>query len=302
MDRKLFCEIIEKHERTATGDLGVYVKDLSSGEEFMHNAQDVYPAASVFKIFVLAELFRQIGEGRFSLEDRFPLKSEDKATGSGVLQLMDDGMVPTLKDYATLMMILSDNTAADFLFKLVGKDNILQNVLQPLGLRDTKCDLTCRELVAACFQTEVGADLRTCFPNGRPNLRNTSAFTGGLAENDETTPAEVGKIMELLYTGAWQGKESDDQEMRILKLCQTNGRIPKYLPKGTAVAHKTGTMDRVVNDVGIVYTSKGDYILSMFYNGNVADETEYAANPHGYFGEELLAHISRDIYDAYVGG
>ena len=181
-------------------------------------------------------------------------------------------------------------------------DNIIRNVLQPLGLENTKCDLSCKELVAACFQTEVGADLRTCFPNGRPNLRNTPAFIGGLAENDETTPEEVGKMLELLYNGAWQGRESDEQELQILKLCQTNGRIPKYLPKGTAVAHKTGTMDRVVNDVGIVYTPKGDYILTMFYNGNTADEAEYAANPHGHFGEELLAGISRDIYDAYVGG
>lgn len=303
MEKKTFLDIATKYENSSTGDLGIYFKDLTTGEEFMHHAEAVYPAASVFKVFVLADLFRQIKEGRFTLLDRFPLKSEDKATGSGVLKVMDDDVEPTLKDYATLMMILSDNTAADFLFKLVGKENIVENVIRPLNLQSTKCDLPCSDLIAACFQIEAGTDLKEFFLKHKQfDLRNTPAFTGGLEENDETSPVDAGKMLELLYTGNWQGADSDAQELQIMKQCQTNGRIPKYLPKGTVVAHKTGTMDRVVNDVGIVYTPKGDYILSMFYNGNTASAEEYAENSHGFFGEELLAHISKDIYAAYVGG
>lgn len=295
--------IIERHAATATGTLGVFFKDLHTGETVGWNHDKVFQSASVFKVFVLAELLRQVKEGRFSLEDRFELKLEDKSDGSGVLQVLDCGAQLTLKDYATLMMIISDNTAADFLFKLVGRDNILENVLKPLNLNATKCDLTCRDLIAACF------DMEPCFEFGKldekiaernPYMRNGDAYTGALEMNDETSPEDVAKVLELFYRGQWVDKEISRQALDIMVLCQTNGRIPKLLPVGIQVAHKTGTMDRVANDTGIVYTEKGDYILSMFYNGNTASEEEFDSNPHGFFSEDLLAGISLDIYDAFI--
>ena len=85
-----------------------------------------------------------------------------------------------------------------------------------------------------------------------------------------------------------------------MKRCHTNSRIPRHLPKGTEVAHKTGTMDKVANDVGVVYTDKGDYLLCMFYNGNTATREEYDANIKGRLSDNLLADISRDIYAEYV--
>jgi len=298
MNNKMIREAIEKHAVTATGNLGVYFKDLATGEEVAYYADEIYPSASVFKVFVLAEMFRQVNEGEYSLLDRFPLKAEDKSLGSGVMLLLDNGLNPTLKDYATLMMILSDNTAADFLFKLTGRENIIANVIEPLGLKATKCDLTCSELIATCFQVKLGERPKSS-PNKPIYLRNTPAFTGALELNDETSPRDVSKVLELMYAGQWVNDKASKQALDIMKLCQTNGRIPKYLPKGTPVAHKTGTMDRVANDVGIVYTPKGDYILSLFYNGNTATEEEYTSNSRGFFGESLLAHISEGIYNAY---
>jgi len=300
MKGKLIREVFEKYAATVSGELGVYFKDLSSNEEITHFADNTFPSASVFKIFVLAELFRQVSEGELILDDRYLLKDEDKATGSGVMCLLDAGIEPTLKDYATLMMILSDNTAADFLFKLVGRENIINKVLKPLNLDCTKCDLACKDLIAACFQIDLGADPEKASNNGGADLRNTPAFTNGLELNDITSPREVGKLLELLYHGEWVNAEIDNQVLEIMKLCQTNSRIPKYLPKGTVVAHKTGTMDRVVNDVGIVYTPKGDYILAVFYNGNTATEEEYLENRHNFLGEEMLAHMSQAIYSVYT--
>ena len=299
MDSNLIDAIIREYVAKTTCELGIYFKDLSSGTELTHGADMSYPSASVFKIYVLAELFRQIGEGRFTLADRYPLNDEDKSSGSGVMRLLDCGLNPTIKDYATLMMIISDNTAADFLFKLTGKENIRNNVINALGLKNTKCDLTCSDLVNTCFQIKPGQSLADRV-RSKPNLRKTPAFTGGLEENDETSPRDVGKMLELLYTGKWVNREADDQALSIMKLCQTNSRIPKFLPPGTSVAHKTGSIDRVANDAGIVYTANGDYILALFYNGNTASEEEYLTNSNYLIGEELLASISRDIYNAFV--
>ena len=59
---------------------------------------------------------------------------------------------------------------------------------------------------------------------------------------------------------------------------------------------------RTMIDVGIVYTERGSYVLALFYNGNAADEEEYARNEKGRIGDDLLAELSRDIYLCAVGG
>ena len=108
------------------------------------------------------------------------------------------------------------------------------------------------------------------------------------------------KILRLVYEKKLFTPWVCDEMLKIMKQCQTNTRIPKFLPAGVEVAHKTGTVDRVANDAGIVYTPKGDYILTLFYNGNAASEEEYNKNVNGLMSDSLLAEISRDIYAEYV--
>lgn len=299
-------KLIDSAAAGTTARFGVLFKDLSTGMEAGVNIGDVFPTASVFKIFVLAELLRQESEGCFSLSDRHTLTVADKSEGSGLLIEMSDGLQPTLLDYAKLMMIISDNTAADFLFRFTGRDSILKNVIQPLGLTCTKCDLTCRDLIAVCYGLEPGLaygefDARwSASSKSKSELRNAPAYTGGLELNDETSPRDVSKMLELFYSGKWIDTKHSEIAINIMKACQTNSRIPKYLPDGCSVAHKTGSMLRVANDAGIVYTPKGNFILSCFYNGNTASEEEYEANPLGRTGDELIATLARDICNAYM--
>lgn len=109
---------------------------------------------------MLAELFRQVSEGKFALKDRHTLTAEDKSYGSGMLRLFDTGASLTLRDLAMLMMKISDNTATDILFRLVGKDNIKCNVIDALALTKTKCDLDCTHLLAVYFQRGGGCAAR----------------------------------------------------------------------------------------------------------------------------------------------
>lgn len=296
--------LIDAAAGSTTARLGVYFKDLSSGAEAGVNADDAFPTASVFKVFVLAELLRQAHEGHISLDDRHLLSAEDKAEGSGLLAYLADGLQPTLLDYARLMMMISDNTAADFLFKFVGRDNILDNVIRPLGLSKTKCDLTCRDLIAVCYGLEPGLAYgefsARWAASSQHSLRNAPAYIGGLEFNDETSPRDVSKVLELFHLGKWVDARQSSLAIAIMKDCQTNGRIPKYLPAGCYAAHKTGSMLRVANDAGIVYTPHGAFILSCFYNGNTAAEEEYESNPQGHFGDELIANLARDISNAYI--
>lgn len=304
MDKKIIKikEAVDEAAAKLAGPLGFGFYDTKTGLSYYHNGEKLFPTASIFKIFVLAELYRKVYVEEVSLDDRHELTDEMKSPGSGVMYQMKDGTMYTFYDYALLMMILSDNTAADFLYHYVGKDNIYKNVIEPLGLNDTKVDLSC-------------ADLFTCYCNTSPDASpaeqfyqyNTGDFLYGdyykctQEKNDVTTPKDLSKFYSTIYDGKWCNSDISAQILELMKKCQTNSRIPKYLPAGTFVAHKTGTFDRLVNDSGIVYTKSGDYIISLLYNGNMANEKEYyELNHHGFYGDEVLAHLSRKIYDIYT--
>ena len=104
--------------------MGVYVRAVATGEETALNADRPFQMASVFKIPILAELLSQAHAGTRSLDDRVILTNEMKAPGSGVLKELSAGTPLTVRDLATLMIIVSDNTATDILLGLVTKEAV----------------------------------------------------------------------------------------------------------------------------------------------------------------------------------
>ena len=286
--------IAEQYNAKTTGDLGLLFTDLKTGETVTVNPDQELPAASTFKVFLLAEFLRQCEAGKYSLMDRHELKEEFVSPGSGVLCDLLPGMNLTLMDYARLMMMLSDNTATDYLYSLTGRDNIKNNVIDPFGLTKTKCDYPCKLLIETYFDPAHKVE------EGERNWRNTDDYRCLTPTNDSTSCNDMAKVLKMAYDKTLFSPWVSEQMIDIMKRCHTNSRIPKELPRDVEVAHKTGTMDKVANDCGIVYTAKGDYILCLFYNGNVATQEEYDANKKGRFSDGLLAEISKDIYAAYM--
>ena len=294
MNIEAIRQIAENYDAKTTGDLGLLFTDLKTGETVTVNPDKELPAASTFKVFLLAEFLRQCEEGKYNLMDRHELKEEFVSPGSGVLCDLLPGMNLTLMDYARLMMMLSDNTATDYLYSLTGRDNIQKNVIDAFGLSKTKCDYPCKLLIETYF------DPAHKVLEGERNWRNTDDYRCLTPTNDSTSPNDMAKVLKMAYDKALFSPWVSEQMIDIMKRCHTNSRIPKELPRDVEVAHKTGTMDKVANDCGIVYTEKGDYILCLFYNGNTASQEEYDANKKGRFSDGLLAEISKEIYAAYM--
>lgn len=294
MNIEAIRQIAEKYDAKTTGDLGLLFTDLKTGETVTVNPDKELPAASTFKVFLLAEFLRQCEEGKYNLMDRHELKEEFVSPGSGVLCDLLPGMNLTLMDYARLMMMLSDNTATDYLYSLTGRDNIKKNVIDAFNLTKTKCDYPCKLLIETYFDP---AHKKVA---GERNWRNTDDYLCLTPENDSTSANDMAKVLKMAYDKTLFSSWVSEQMIDIMKRCHTNSRIPKELPRDVEVAHKTGTMDKVANDCGIVYTEKGDYIICLFYNGNVASQEEYDANIKGRFSDGLLAEISKEIYAAYM--
>src|SRR5271167_4005595 len=110
---------IERITKSVNADWGIYIKCLETGEEIAINADRPMDTMSVIKIPLMVEAFRQIGDGKFRLEDRVELKDSDKRPGTGIIRSLDPGVALTIKDLLTLMIIVSDNTATDLMYAKV---------------------------------------------------------------------------------------------------------------------------------------------------------------------------------------
>ena len=116
---RLAAEMDRVAERL-NGVLGYAIKDLSTGEVFYRNADLVFPTASSIKLTVLLELMRQAQEGELSLDEKHTVRRSETPAGDTepILHFLGDGTVTmTLRDLATFMVVLSDNSATNILIE-----------------------------------------------------------------------------------------------------------------------------------------------------------------------------------------
>lgn len=219
------------------GEIGFYGKDLATGETCAWQADAPLLAASVIKLPILVEAFRQERDGLLSMDERFAIRPEQKMPSCGALSYLHDGLEVTLRDLCVLMVILSDNTAANLLIRRLGMETI-NETMRSLGLRQT----TLRRLL---FDAEASAR----------GLENT------------ITAGEMGQLLEMIHRGACVSPAADAEMIRILLDQRLNGKMPFFL-HGVPIAHKTGEDAGVTHDVGIVY---GRRPLVLCFAGNHTD-------------------------------
>ena len=90
------------------------------------------PTASQFKLFVLGALANEIKTGRISWDQTLTVQDAVKSLGNGPgsLQFATPGTVVSVEEAATKMISISDNTAADMLIGLLGRDRVEAQVRQ----------------------------------------------------------------------------------------------------------------------------------------------------------------------------
>lgn len=237
--------------------------------------------------------------GEVDLDEEWEFKEENKTTGSGILLALEAGFSMKILNYVYLMMAYSDNTATDMIYRFVTRERIVSEVLGPLGLPGTKIDISCAEMLEIAYsEFTAGGELQNF---GRPSYRMTPFYLGK-TPNDMTTPDDLVKTFRALLGGKILGPEWTRNAIDMMARCETNTRIPRRLPgkKSLRIAHKTGSVDRICNDAGILFTQKGTYILVMMYNGNTASEEEYLASYARYLPDNKMADLSLAIYEAYM--
>ncbi len=252
---------IEKLEKETGGKIAVCFRDLSHGRRFSYNGACAFLSASTIKILLLAELLRQAEAGIYSLKDRLPITKEDLTGGDGVLKELESGHHFTLKELATLMIIVSDNEATNKLLTLVGMENV-NRLGEALHLK------------AAYF--------------GRKMMDEAARKRG---EENWIAADDLGALLTQIYEGTLISKEASALMLHLLQRQQQGERLQRYLPEDMPLAHKCGDLGGVENDAGIFLFPQYTYVLVVLTN----------QMPSSLAGKRAIGQISRLFYELVTG-
>ena len=222
--------------RNASGHVSIYYRPLDGGCALLYNENEPLIAASVIKIPIMVEAFRQFEEGILSPDDVHVLRDAEKMPSCGALNRMHEGLEVTLRDLVELMIVLSDNTATNILIDLLGKDNV-NATLQSVGIANSVL---------------------------RRKLFDREGHLAGI--ENTVTARDMGLLLEKMYRGELVSEAASREMLEILRNQKLNGKMPFYLkPQGIASAHKTGEDDGITHDVGIVFARR-PFVLCMLSN------------------------------------
>lgn len=227
------------------GVVGVTVIDLPTGEKLSIRGDQPFPSASVIKLPILVELFHQLQRGPLKWSDPVTMLAADQRPGSGVLQFLSTPHQLTIGDAATLMIILSDNSATNLVIEKVG----IRNVNARMDSLDLK-------------QTRLHAKV---FLGTSTTIDTAATRTWGFGV---TTPSEMAGLLAKLYRGEVVSDSASKAMIGILKNNFDYTEIPRFLPPGTSVAHKTGALNASRHDCGIVFSKQRDFVLCALTAGN----------------------------------
>ncbi|MFZ5823080.1 MAG: serine hydrolase [Bacillota bacterium] len=289
---------LEEIAANLDGTLGLAVRVLKTGEEYRINDQELFPLASVFKVPLLVELFRQMEQGGFSLETRVTLRAEDQSPGSGVLKEFLPGAQLSIWDLAVLMIIVSDNTATDMLYERIHGATSITRSMKALGLNHTAVPFDCKALLNVSVGLESADRSPDTMEEGRRRLKEGAFDYESVAfqctlENNCTTPADMLELFTMIEQRAVVSPEACDKMIDILLRQQLNQRIPLLLPQPFKVAHKTGTVGTTRNDAGIIYLPSGDPVVFCAFTKGV-DPTNWRA------GDMAIAEAALAVYQEYA--
>jgi beta-lactamase class A len=274
---------LQKIRQGFPGDMAIYMKNLKTGEEIALDADSIYETFSVIKISIMATVLRDAEAGKFSLDDRIPLRAADQRLPSGVLYTMQPGLNPTIRDLMTLMIIISDNTATDLLADKVERANVTA-YMRELGLKNTSIqfsdldwDRTWLGTLDPSYKNATG-DKTIQFPFDRyTEAQIQSAFGHTIYDAGiyfgHSTAREMGRLLEMIQQNKLLSKASCEFMLATLEKQQVNNRFPKYL-RDVLVAHKTGDgQPFIANDAGILFIKNQPVVLVVF-TGHHRGETE----------------------------
>ena len=263
---------IEAELKSYDGKLGLYIDDLH-GNVITMNPDEPYETASTIKVYILAALYDAVERGEADLHHMLTCEKRFWIDGSGILGSLEVGTELSVKNVATLMIIVSDNIATNMLIDYLGLEQI-NACIQKLGCKDTK-------------------------------LHNVLDFAK-YHQLGTTTPRDYASMFLRIQNRTLVSEKASREMWEILSQQHYNSMLVKSLPQYYVdpdnydeqlfwFASKSGSMNACRNDGGIITTPYGSYVIVMLHK-EFSDTQYYPDHPATVFG----ARISRLVFDQYL--
>ena len=266
---------IERTTRSVNATWGIYVKSLDTGEEIAVGADRQMETMSTIKIPLMVEVLEQIKAGKFALTDKYTFVQADSQPGTGTIQRLDPGAVMTIKDLITMMIIVSDNTATEVLYRMVGGPEAVNRRMDAMGLKNTRA---------------MNVPSRW-FPSLRSAATTEQFYREGKNPFGLSTPREMGRLLEMMERGTLVDKSSSDLMLRIMRGQLYRTRIPRYVT-GYTIPHKTGDfLPYVGDDVGMLEAPGRTIVISIF-TGDHFGSGEVLENAIGLIAKEVADYFA----------
>jgi beta-lactamase class A len=233
------------------GVVGAYVRNISTGAGAGVNVDRRFRAASLYKVPVMVEVYKQQRLKKFGWDDELVVGHEHWTDGSGVLQARVGDSIK-IGELLRLMIVESDNIAANMLTDLVGAANV-NETMESLGLRSTRVVDRLKE-------------------NASPT----------------TNAADMGRLLEIIATGQLVDAQTSEEAIRLLEQKQAQSWLAEGLPLWGRLAHKWGDIPNGRHDAGIIYTPRSQVVLVVLTeNGSPAE----AAAQIKTISREIVSYI-----------
>ena len=241
----------QEAEKNAGAAIGVSVLHLETGRRIAHRGNERFQMASVFKVPVAIATLGAAEKGMLRLDQDVEIRPADRQKIGPLYGGWKPEMRVTVERMVDVMLVYSDNTAADKLIQLLGGPSAVEKALTARGVTGIRISLD---------EKGMGAAMR----------KDLAAFEKG-AQNG-ASPDAIAALLARLFRGELLSRTSTDRILDAMRRCATGDkRLRAGLPKGTEVRDKTGTVGSCSNDAGIVTLPDGTHlVLAVFVRGGAA--------------------------------
>jgi beta-lactamase class A len=264
------------HERIAElpATVSLYAKNLDTGATLGIRESEPVRTASTIKLAIMMAVFDAVARGQAKFDEPLTIIPREKVAGSGVLGTeFSDGVQLPLRDVMHLMIVMSDNTATNMILERFTADAV-NAYLDKIGIKTTR---SMRKILGAGPAQGLSA-------------------AGKLPENatygiGKSSPLDMASMLERIERGEAVSPEASKEMIAVLKRNQDNTGMARRL-NGIPVAHKTGALDALRADVGIVYAKTGRIVMAIYVDG-MAKPDWSPDNP----GSLLIGDVAKMIVD-----
>ena len=286
------CAALASLAKRFPGTLGVAAVHLETGGRVAYHPHRRLLTASTYKSILLVSVLERVDAGDLSLDDRLVFTRAKRVAGSGVLKAMSSETEFSIGDLAVLMITISDNTASQMLFEVVGHGR-LEATIERLGMTGTRIPLSPQDMLLGIvgLDSTMGPGVFDLSMERLLHRRYDFDHRAYSPDGNVSTPADMCRLFQRIHSNEALSAEGAKTFLDVHKNQQLRTVIPHLLPAGTVCAHKTGQFEAVSCDVGIVYAGNGPYAIAIMANDAGEDRTEL---------NRALAALSRSVFDGFA--